>query len=64
MDGYAVKLNDASKEVKIKDITYAGDIAKEGFSQGEAIKIMTGAPIPNGCEAIVPIEDVKVPKMV
>ena len=60
MDGYAVKLGDASKEVRVKDITYAGDIAKESFSQGEAIKIMTGAPTPKGCEAIVPIEDVKV----
>ena len=60
MDGYAVKLSDANKEVKVKEITYAGDIAQEAFSKGEAIKIMTGAPIPNGCEAIVPIEDVKV----
>ena len=60
MDGYAVKVADAGLKVKIKEITYAGDIAQETFNQGEVVKIMTGAPTPNGCEAIVPIEDVVV----
>jgi len=60
MDGYAVKVADAGKKVKVKEITYAGDMAEEMFSQGEVVKIMTGAPIPKGCEAIVPIEDVVV----
>ncbi len=59
MDGYAVKVSDAGEEVKIKEISYAGDEAQEAFSQGEAIKIMTGAPIPQGCEAIVAIEHVE-----
>jgi molybdopterin molybdotransferase len=58
MDGYAVKVADANKEVKIKEITYAGDQAQEHFESGEAIKIMTGAPIPLSCEAVVPIEEV------
>jgi molybdopterin molybdotransferase len=62
MDGYAVKVSDSGKRVKIKEITYAGDQAQEAFSQGEVVKIMTGAPTPNGCEAIVPIEDVEVHK--
>ena len=60
MDGYAVKVDDAGKKVKIKEITYAGDRAEESFGQGEVVKIMTGAPTPNGCEAIVPIENVEV----
>ena len=59
MDGYAVKVANAGQEVKVKEITYAGDEAEEGFSVGEAIKIMTGAPTPKGCEAIVAIESVK-----
>jgi len=62
MDGYAVKVDDANKIVQLKEITYAGDEPQELFSKGEAIKIMTGAPTPNGCEAIVPIEDVEVLK--
>jgi len=60
MDGYAVKLSDAGKEVKVKEITYAGDSPKETFKEGEVVKIMTGAPTSNSCEAIVPIEDVKI----
>jgi molybdopterin molybdotransferase len=59
MDGYAVKLSDAGKEVKVKEITYAGDKAEDTFSEGEVVKIMTGAPTSNSCEAIVPIEDVE-----
>jgi len=60
MDGYAVKVEDAGEEVEIKEITYAGDVAQEAFSQGEVVKVMTGAPTPKGCEAIVAIEDVEV----
>jgi len=60
MDGYAVKVNDAGKVVKVKEITYAGDVAEDSFVEGEAVKIMTGAPTPKGCEAIVPIENVEV----
>ncbi|MBD3793662.1 MAG: molybdopterin molybdotransferase MoeA [Campylobacterales bacterium] len=59
MDGYAVKLADAGKSVSIKEITYAGDQRETGFSEGEVVKIMTGAPTPAGCEAIVPIEEVQ-----
>ena len=58
MDGYAVKLSDAGSEVRVKEITYAGDTPEEILKEGEAIKIMTGAPTPNGCEAIVPIENI------
>ena len=60
MDGYAVKLSDAGEEVTVKEITYAGDPAEEKFNQGEVVKIMTGAPTSNSCEAIVPIEDVEI----
>jgi len=60
MDGYAVKVNDAGKEVNVKEVTYAGDVQEEAFLTGEAVKIMTGAPTPKGCEAIVAIEDVTV----
>ncbi len=62
MDGYAVKVADAGKEVKVKEITYAGDKAEDEFTEGEVVKIMTGAPTPSACEAIVPIEDVEITK--
>ena len=59
MDGYAVKVVDAGKEVRVKEISYAGDTQEEAFSVGEVVKIMTGTPTPKGCEAIVAIEDVE-----
>lgn len=58
MDGYVVKLVDAQKEVRESATIYAGDDANMRLQEGEAIKIMTGAPIPQGGEAIVPIEHV------
>ncbi len=60
MDGYAVKCNDQGSVVKSDKIIYAGDASDYTLQEGEAIRIMTGAPTPKGCEAIVPIEDVVV----
>ena len=59
MDGYAVKCSDQGLSVKSDKIIYAGDEARFTVQKGEAIRIMTGAPVPEGCEAIVPIEDVQ-----
>ena len=47
MDGYAVKVSDASCEVSCSEVIYAGDNPQMTLEKGEAIKIMTGAPIPN-----------------
>jgi len=58
MDGYAVKVADAQKEVSCSEVIYAGDQPLMTLENSECIKIMTGAPVPKGCEAIVPIEDV------
>ena len=60
MDGYAVKVPDANTVVTCTEVIYAGDNPNMTLTQGHAVKIMTGAPIPKGCEAVVPIENVKV----
>lgn len=60
MDGYAVKVADADQKVSCSEVIYAGDNPDMTLQVGTAIKIMTGAPIPKGCEAIVPIENVTV----
>ena len=57
MDGYAVKVADATKNVEVHHTIFAGDNSFETLSSGFAIKIMTGARIPKGTELIVPIED-------
>jgi molybdopterin molybdotransferase len=59
MDGFCVKLTDANKEVKIIDEVFAGSENQPNFSQGEAIKIMTGARVPVDAEAVVPIEQIQ-----
>ena len=54
MDGWAVRSQDTHRtEV---GTTAAGDAPLQ-ISPGEAIRIMTGAPIPKGADAIVMIED-------
>ena len=60
MDGYAVKVDDAGKEVRVEHTIFAGDNSKEELKSGFAIKIMTGAKIPEGCETIVPIEEISI----
>jgi len=60
MDGFAVKLSDAGETVKVSHTIFAGDNSNEVLVEKKAIKIMTGAKIPEGCELIVPSEDTSV----
>jgi len=56
MDGYAVKISDAGKEVKIIDTIFAGSEKRTGFENNQCIKITTGARVPTSTEAIIPQE--------
>ena len=58
MDGYAVNLADAGKEVEVLKTIFAGDNDESRIFRGACTKIMTGAKIPEGTECIVPVEDV------
>lgn len=62
-DGYAVKVEDtygASEEnpniVKVIDIVEAGDFSNKTLNLGECVQISTGAPIPDGAEAVEMVE--------
>ncbi len=57
MDGFAVKLSDAGKKVKVIETVLAGEDKEIILKENSAVKIMTGAKIPRGSEAVVPIED-------
>lgn len=60
MDGFAVKCADAGKKLTILKTILAGD-QEEYLLQDEcAYKIMTGAKIPFGTEAIIPIEEAQI----
>jgi len=54
MDGWAVRSTDQER-IEIGN-TAAGE-APSTINEGEAIRIMTGAPIPEGADAIVMVED-------
>ena len=64
MDGYAVQsesLAGASEDspVTLEVVGYvaAGQLPREEVGPGKAVRIMTGAPIPRGADAVVPFED-------
>src|SRR5438876_4358633 len=60
MDGYAVRGDDvASAPVELRVV---GEVAAGGFpdravGSGEAMRIMTGAPMPEGADTVVRVED-------
>lgn len=60
MDGYAVCCGASNKTMDVTHTIFAGDKVMTEVKAGQSMKIMTGAPIPAGCEAIVPIENVTV----
>ena len=60
MDGYAVRAADVSAvpvTLEVVEDVPAGSVPTSPVETGQAIKIMTGAPIPDGADAIVKVED-------
>lgn len=59
-DGFALRSEDVRAvpvSLKLKGTIQAGQAAQERVSKGEAVKIMTGAPLPQGADAVVMVED-------
>lgn len=64
LDGYAIIAKDtkgASKEnpvtLNVVDEVFAGGYSKVTVKEGEAVRIMTGAKLPEGCNAVIRQED-------
>lgn len=60
MDGFAVRSQDCDGQTLLQIIGYlpAGESAAgRDVAAGTAIKIMTGAPVPAGADAVVPVEE-------
>ena len=62
MDGYAIIAEDSSNNEKIKviDKIFAGQVCDSEVTKKTAVRIMTGAPIPKGANAVIKQEDVTV----
>ena len=60
MDGYAVRLADTASPgsvlVERAKTVAAGDSPPGPILPGEAVRVMTGAPLPPGTEAVIPVE--------
>ena len=56
MDGYAIVHDDPAPLREILGSGFAGDAATLTVAPGKAAKIMTGAPVPAGANAVVPVE--------
>ena len=60
MDGYAIRAGECSSVLRIKGEQPAGLDRGLTLEPGSAIRIFTGAPIPNGADAVIMQEDVRV----
>jgi molybdopterin molybdotransferase len=67
MDGYAVRAADTSGadsrhpvRLPVMGEIAAGDAETHTLTPGTALRIMTGAPIPNGADAVAPVEDTEI----
>ncbi|WP_420452779.1 gephyrin-like molybdotransferase Glp [Ilumatobacter sp.] len=63
VDGYAVRAADVATahddpvDLVVVDEVAAGATSSRTLGRGEAIRIMTGAPMPDGADAVVMVED-------
>jgi molybdopterin molybdotransferase len=64
MDGYAVRAEDCAKasegspaRLEVLEDVPAGQVASNAVAPGTALRIMTGAPLPFGADAVVAVED-------
>ncbi|MEK6257532.1 MAG: molybdopterin-binding protein [Planctomycetota bacterium] len=60
MDGFAVRAADVANgfvSLKVVEVVTAGRVPSQPVGPGEATQIMTGAPIPEGADLVVKIEE-------
>ncbi|MGH7634647.1 MAG: gephyrin-like molybdotransferase Glp, partial [Gemmatimonadaceae bacterium] len=64
MDGYAVRAADienaserAPVSLRVLESVQAGEFPSRPIAAGTAIRIMTGAPVPEGADSVVRVED-------
>jgi molybdopterin molybdotransferase len=64
MDGFAVRASDLARaslenpvQLEVVGDIPAGVVSTGALAPGQAMRIMTGAPVPAGADAVVPVED-------
>jgi molybdopterin molybdotransferase len=59
MDGYALRAEDTPGELKVVGELMANDRYQGELRPGQAVRIMTGAKVPDGADAVVMVEHTK-----
>ncbi len=62
MDGFALRSADVASVpavLKIIEDIKAGDMPKRTVLAGQCVRIMTGAPVPPGADAVIRVEDTR-----
>ncbi len=59
MDGFAVRHEevDTERAFKVAATVAAGESGEVSVGEGECVRIMTGAPVPEGLDTVIPFED-------
>ena len=59
MDGYAVRSADAPRpvELSVVETVHAGQVPRKSLGPGEATRVFTGAPLPQGADTVIRQED-------
>jgi len=57
VDGFAIRTEDAGRELQVLEQVVAGAVPTQAIQAGTCSQVMTGAPIPDGTQAMVMVED-------
>jgi molybdopterin molybdotransferase len=57
MDGFACRRDDLDSDLQVIETVLAGNTSQRVIGPGECCRIMTGAPVPEGADCVIKIED-------
>ena len=59
MDGYAIAYQEGLQEYEVVGLIGAGQVWDQPLTKGQALRIMTGAPLPQSCDTVIMQEAVE-----
>jgi molybdopterin molybdotransferase len=59
VDGYACRRADLAQKLEVIEVVPAGKAPQKTIGQNQCSKVMTGAPVPAGADAVIMVEDVE-----
>jgi molybdopterin molybdotransferase len=59
MDGYACRRQDLGSALSVVEEIPAGYVSRKAIGSGECARIMTGAPVPEGADVVIMVEQVE-----